>query len=336
MTPHELQYKRTVTRLGIALLLFEALFFAQTLVLSVLTLTLPLFLAPVAEQITYSTASGLLYAVTFVVPIWFYRWLSKDDAVQPMRARAPMPRKTVLYVLFGLAVVSAAAYLNALILGLFDYGSFAEDVLHEAGTSTNLELVLLFFTLAVVPAFVEELLFRGLVLSNLLPYGRTTAVLASAVLFGLMHQNVEQLLYATAAGVVIGWVYVCTGSIWPCILLHFCNNLRSVLQTGIMDRLPAKTANVVLYVTEGILLAAAIVCALVLFVRERDKRAEVRKSGAFEVDLAPDVEWAERPVSARSRVKLFFNVPIVAFLVICCVEMISLLLLSLLSKGGIL
>ncbi len=334
MTPHELQYKRTVTRLGIALLLFEALFFAQTLLLSVLTLTLPLFLAPVAEQITYSTASGLLYALTFVVPIWFYRWLSKDDAVQPMRAREPMPRKTVLYVLFGLAVVSAAAYLNALILGLFDYGSFAEDVLHEAGTSTNLELVLLFFTLAVVPAFVEEFLFRGLVLSNLLPYGRTTAVLASAVLFGVMHQNVEQLLYATAAGLVIGWVYVCTGSIWPCILLHFCNNLRSVLQTGIMDRLPAKTANAVLYVTEGILLAAAIVAALLLFLRERDKRAEVRKTGAFEVDLAPDVEFAERPVSARARVKLFFSVPMVAFLVICCVEMISLLLLSLLSKGG--
>lgn len=333
MTPFELQYKRTVTRLGIALLFFEALFFAQTIVLSVLTLTLPLFLPPIGEQIVYGVASGLLYALVFISPIWLYRWLSKDDAVQPMRAREPMPRQTALYVLFGLAVVSAAAYLNSLIVGLFDFGSVSDAVMGETGSS-DLELVLLFFTLAVVPAFVEELLFRGLVLSNLLPYGRTTAVLASALLFGVMHQNVEQIFYATAAGIVIGWVYVCTNSIWPCILLHFCNNLRSVFQTGIIDRLPARAANIVLYATEGVLLVAAIVAALLLFLRERDKRAEARKTGAFEVELAPDVEWAERPVSARARVKLFFNVPMIVFLVLCSIEMISLVLLSLLMKGG--
>lgn len=329
MTPFEWQYKRTVTRLGIALLLFEALFFVQILVLAVLSLLLPLFLTPVAEKVTNGVVSGLLYALSFLLPILFYRHLSRDEAVQPIRAREPMPRKTVLYVLFGLAVVSAAAYLNARIVELFEHSFAVQGAVEEAQALTDLDLVLLFFTLAVVPAFVEELLFRGLVLSNLLPYGRTTAVLASAVLFGVMHQSADQIFYATAAGIVIGWVYVCTNSIWPCILLHFCNNLRSVFQTGVIDRLPPRAASAVLYVAEGVLLAAAIICACFLFLRERDKRAEARKTGAFEVDLAPDVEWAERPVSARSRVKLFFNVPIVAFLILCLIETVTLALQSL-------
>ncbi len=336
MTPFELQYKRTVTWLGISLLLFEALFFAQTLFLSALAFVLPIFVSPIAEQVTYSLTSAVLYAATFVLPIALYRWLSKTEAVEPLRARAPMPKKTAAYVLFGLAVVSAAAYLNALIVGLFDYGAFSEAVLNETEATTNLELALLFITLAVVPAFVEEFLFRGLVLSNLLPYGRTTAVIISAGLFGLMHQNVEQIFYATAAGLVIGWVYVCTKSIWPCILLHFCNNFRSVLQMGINARFPAQTANVVLYVMEGILLAAAVISAIFLFVRERDKRAEARKSGAFEVELEPDVEFAERPVTARSRVKLFFSLPMTAFIVICSIETISLIVISLFWKGGVL
>lgn len=336
MTPFELQYKRTVTRLGVSLLLFEALFFVETVILSALTLLLPLFLSPIAEQVTYSVASGLLYAATFLLPILLYRWLSKDEGMQPMRVRKPMPRNTLLYVLFALAVVSATAYLNSLIVDLFRVGSITEEVLQELPATTELDLILQLFTIAIVPAFVEELLFRGLVLSNLLPYGRTTAVLASAVLFGLMHQSVDQIFYATAAGLVIGWVYVCTNSIWPCILLHLCNNFRSVAQTGLFNRLPETTANVILYAVEGVLLVAAVVCGVLLFARERDARAAIRRSGAFEVRLAPDAEWAERPVSARARVKLFFNVPMIAFLAICSLEMISLVFISLFWKGSIL
>ena len=99
MTPFELQYKRTVTRLGIALLLFEALFFTQTLLLALLSLALPLFCTPVVEQIVYGVASGVLYAVTFLVPIPFYRYLSKDDTVKPMRVREPMPKNTALFAI---------------------------------------------------------------------------------------------------------------------------------------------------------------------------------------------------------------------------------------------
>lgn len=335
MTPYEKQYRGTVMRLGLALLLFEALFMLQSVILGVATLLLPAFLSPLASDVVCEVISGILYAATFCLPVLLFRALSKNKLpVEPMRTAYRMPRSTLPYVLFGLAVVSAAAYANAMLVDLFSYGEFNSDVLFETSGSSNVELVLLFFTLAVIPAFVEEFLFRGLVLSNLLPYGRTTAILISGVLFGIMHQNVAQLFYATAAGIVLGLVYVKTQSIWPCVLLHFCNNFRSVLQVGITERLPAQSANVVLYVMEGVLLAAALVSALYLFLRERDTRADVRRCGAFERALAPDEEYATCPVAPRRRLRLFFTPTMIAFLALCAMQMLSLVALSFFFEGG--
>ncbi len=335
MTPYEKRYKGTVMRLGLALLLFEALFVLQSVILAVVGAVLPVILSSLASDVVYDVISGVLYAATFSLPVVLFRAVSKKQMpVEPMRTACRMPRDTLPYVLFGLAVVSAAAYANAMLVDLFSYGEFNSEVLFDTSASSNAELVLLFFTLAVIPAFVEEFLFRGLVLSNLLPYGRTSAILASGVLFGIMHQNVAQLFYATAAGIVLGFVYVKTQSIWPCVLLHFCNNFRSVLQIGITERLPAQTASVVLYVMEGVLLMAALVSALYLFLRERDTREDVRKHGAFEQELAPDAEYAECPVAPRRRLRLFFTPTMTAFLVLCAIQMFSLVALSFFFEGG--
>ena len=47
-------------------------------------------------------------------------------------------------------------------------------------------LLALLLAFCSVPALCEEFLFRGCILSNLLPYGKTTAILASAVLFSMI------------------------------------------------------------------------------------------------------------------------------------------------------
>ncbi len=333
MTVYETQYKSTVTRIAISLLLFEGLFMAQGTVLGVLAV-LAESLSGVAFTVVYELISAILYAVTFCAPVLLYRRLSRNVPVQPMRMHCKMPRETIACILFGMAVVAVAAQINAALVSVFNYSSFSEEVLWDTPT-TNYELVLMFLSIAVVPAFVEEFLFRGLILSNLLPYGRTTAILASAVLFGIMHQNVEQIFYATAAGVVIGWVYVRTQSIWPCILLHFCNNFKSVLQTALIERLPANTANAVLYAIEGALLLAAVISALYLFLRERHKRDDVRRTGVFLREVEPDVDYIECPVAPARRVRLFFTVPMIIFLAVCLVQVVSLILLALLYSWGL-
>ena len=82
---------------------------------------------------------------------------------------------------------------------------------------------------AVLPALLEELVFRGFILQPLRKYGDWFAVITSALIFGLVHANVTQVPFAILAGLALGYINVVTGSMWMNILLHFLNNLISVL-----------------------------------------------------------------------------------------------------------
>jgi membrane protease YdiL (CAAX protease family) len=81
--------------------------------------------------------------------------------------------------------------------------------------------------LAVITAFGEELLFRG----ALQPFA---GLFLTSVLFGLLHMGRDGLvsawsLWALIAGLLLGWMYAETGSLWPPIVAHFGVNAVSIL-----------------------------------------------------------------------------------------------------------
>lgn len=94
-------------------------------------------------------------------------------------------------------------------------------------TLTSLGLNLL--VMAVLPALLEEMIYRGYILRTLRPYGNVFAVIVSSLLFGLMHGNLRQIPFAFIVGLVLGLLYVLTDNIWMSITVHFANNAISVL-----------------------------------------------------------------------------------------------------------
>ena len=86
-----------------------------------------------------------------------------------------------------------------------------------------------FLTTAVLPGICEEITHRGLLLNGYRALGDSRAVVYSAIMFGLMHMNIEQFFYATILGCIIGFVAIKSGSILPAMILHFMNNFMSVL-----------------------------------------------------------------------------------------------------------
>lgn len=81
------------------------------------------------------------------------------------------------------------------------------------------------FSIAVIPAVFEEMFFRGFFYAGFKrARGARFAVLLSALLFGLFHMNIQQLLYAAALGIFIAVLRELTGSMWPGMLYHFVNN----------------------------------------------------------------------------------------------------------------
>ncbi len=96
-------------------------------------------------------------------------------------------------------------------------------------------ILLFFLSTAVVPALIEELALRGIIMQMLRRYGDMFAIVCSALIFGLMHCNLMQIPFAFIAGVVIGYAVLVTESVWTGIIIHFLNNAFTVTVSIIDD-----------------------------------------------------------------------------------------------------
>lgn len=82
-----------------------------------------------------------------------------------------------------------------------------------------------YLTVGIAAPILEELIFRGVILKNFLKKHKPMwAIFWSAFLFGVFHLNPWQFLAAFLIGLIIGWLYYKTKSIWPGIFVHFLNN----------------------------------------------------------------------------------------------------------------
>ena len=86
---------------------------------------------------------------------------------------------------------------------------------------------LLISAVLLAPLF-EESIFRGY-LSGVLrkSYGGLVAWIVSSVLFGLVHAIPSVILTATLSGMVLGYYYLRTRSLWMVVALHALNNLTA-------------------------------------------------------------------------------------------------------------
>jgi sodium transport system permease protein len=101
----------------------------------------------------------------------------------------------------------------------------------------------LVLVIALLPAVCEELAFRGFILSGFRHLGHPwRAIILSAVFFGVTHGILQQSLITCLVGVVIAFVAVHCGSIWPGMVFHFLHNTLAVamsrLTPAALDRWP--------------------------------------------------------------------------------------------------
>lgn len=92
-------------------------------------------------------------------------------------------------------------------------------------------LLLNLFIIAVLPAFGEEFLFRGVLQRLLHEWLRNihVAVFVSALAFSAMHLQFYGLLPRFFLGLVFGYLFFWTGSLWIPIFAHFLNNATAVI-----------------------------------------------------------------------------------------------------------
>lgn len=132
----------------------------------------------------------------------------------------------------GSASVSANVRITFVAFALvFVFGVFYSMAFPDAGSPLVVDsvasAVLTLISAVIVPAFLEEYLYRELFCRELTVHGNLFAVISSALLFGLMHFSYYSFPYAFICGLIIGFVYLKTGSVKYTVALHLANNLVS-------------------------------------------------------------------------------------------------------------
>ncbi|MCA9220886.1 MAG: CPBP family intramembrane metalloprotease, partial [Planctomycetales bacterium] len=197
---------------------------------------------------TKIAASGLATLLLFAGLPWLALWHGRVRLRNGFQLRlAPWP-----------------SFIAAVILGLSSWALAHEIVVWRAQTGGETSLPreqleallkswrtapawLIVAALAIAPACGEELFFRGYLLGAMRNRWRpATAILASAILFGLFHLITTQMLAAerfitsASLGVLLGWVCYRTRSVWPGIVLHACNNTLLLLAAYYRDVLETR------------------------------------------------------------------------------------------------
>ncbi len=218
----------------------------------------------------------------------------------------------LLSILFAYLIMPLAALANAVSL------IFVKNTAVEAmQTMTDLPVALLIFIVGFYGPACEELAFRGIIFGR---YRRTEkiliAALLSALLFGLMHLNGNQLGYAAILGFMFALLMEASGSIWTAFIAHAVINTHNVIMLLLSDQLlelaggqtamkEFSYAPVELAVTIGVLLpVAGFACVLaagvfVLVARNEGRLEYIKYIFSQKAKPQPQIQTEEQVVEKQ-------------------------------------
>lgn len=121
----------------------------------------------------------------------------------------------------------AISSVGTIILVQILYSAVFPSAISDMGVGSETSptgFALMFAIYVILPAVLEELFFRGVVLRALTVFRKFLALLVSALSFALMHFSVERFPIAFFCGLILGIAYLATGSLGWAVLIHlFCN-----------------------------------------------------------------------------------------------------------------
>lgn len=214
------------------------------------------------QQLHYLKFVQLFTAIgTFLAPPLIYSLIDKTLRKQwgfNSTLNFPYWLMAGLSMIVALPLISATGYWNQQLIlpdafaPLYNWMKATEEMnngLMEAflTTSSLSGLLVNLFIIAVIPAFGEELLFRGGIQPLI---GRATknqhlAVFITAFIFSAIHMQFLTFLPRFLMGIYLGYLLVWGKSLWYPILAHFVNNALAVVlyfmyHRGSLDTAPDK------------------------------------------------------------------------------------------------
>lgn len=169
--------------------------------------------------------SIILSQILLFIPVLIFIVMHRKRFVKNIRLKALKPSTTILLVIFTVTITPVMSFINSISL------LFSDNVI--GGTITGITekspMVVGVLAVALFPAVCEEVAYRGVFYSEYSRISPKKAILLSGLMFGMLHMNINQFMYAAAMGMVFALVVEATDSIFSTMLIHFASNGFSVL-----------------------------------------------------------------------------------------------------------
>lgn len=111
-------------------------------------------------------------------------------------------------------------------------GALVNNELAEMTESVSIPLLFV-FTVLCAP-FIEEFVFRKLLVDRTIRYGQVVAIIVSGLMFGLFHGNLNQFAYAFSLGMFLAFLYCKTGKLKVTIGIHMIVNFMGTIASALV------------------------------------------------------------------------------------------------------
>lgn len=184
------------------------------------------------ENITQAGAS-IINQLILLVPTAIFIISCRDCKIKhALRLKGISFGNVILVVVFAFLVMPLLNLISAISL-LISQNHIAQGI--ESIVDNGLLPAMV--SVAIIPAIVEETIFRGAMYNQYSKINRRAGILLSAFLFGLLHLNFNQFCYAFVMGIIMSLLIEATDTIVAPMLVHFVINGYSVLLTFLTPKL---------------------------------------------------------------------------------------------------
>ncbi len=246
--------------------------FVFSIILSIVILTISNG-EDVSNQTWYLILSFLATSVGLGIPTVFLFFYSKIKLRQITEFKVSFKFVFITIILF-IGIFFGLTKINDFVVKIFSNFGYSETqtILPPYSLSNYLLLTLI---ICVLPAIIEEVIFRGVMLKGLYKFGVWGAVLISALAFSLYHMSPAKTVYQFIIGVIFAIVAINSGSIIPTIVLHFLNNFAIITLYYFAPNFKlSPSADIVLTIV-GILL---VMLSIFLCFKWKGKQEKIEKS----------------------------------------------------------
>lgn len=288
--------RNNFSKIGFSLLFsFVILYLASY---GIMFITTPGIKNPQNSFVISNLISSMASILAFI-PAGFFCCAVSKEKITSLISFTREKKESLGYILIAsFAFFMLSNYMTNLFLGNMDLIGIPVNQSSSGFEKSWVNLIVYVISVAVIPAMTEEFLFRGVLLGILKKYGESFAVVTSALLFGLMHQNFVQLPFAFVGGLVFGYITIYTGSIVPAMAVHFANNLFSCIFTS-LPKYIGSTLSEIIY-------SAAVLLSLILGVYSMYKLSKKDK-GLARFKRGTDAKYSDLIQTENKKYKYFFQ-----------------------------